>query len=387
MKTIWEYDLPTNENSSDFQYESPIFFKDNYVYYISGLLCQKTLHIVDMESGLGITEELVTKNHCLPSKYFFLEFQDTILIYAGDLFTYQKGVLAKTVDLSGKGEVKSYLVKENKLFFVCSQSKESLFCYNLETQKIDWQLNITNSKQYVAGELTLCDNLLACYGKDQLLFVETERGRIVDQIKIPRIEKLFCPIKVDEEHLIIGYTNWSNAGILKYDTVTKQVIWRHKRKFEGPQLKCKIYRHNDDIFWVKNDTELICLNIEDGSEKYQFRTNPWLYTNLQFIQDNMIYGTSGADGYINNVDPKTGMKKWSVFLKNGCAYYDVYENSIIVGDFNKEMKQISLENGSILQNYCVDGEVVGDIKVHKDCVYTVIWGSSEKEIRLVKIKI
>jgi hypothetical protein len=51
------------------------------------------------------------------------------------------------------------------------------------------------------------------------------------------------------------------------------------------------------------------------------------------------------------------------------------------------MMQISLCNGSIFQSLSVDGEVVGDISVYDNAVYTVIWGNQEKDIRLVKINL
>jgi hypothetical protein len=56
-------------------------------------------------------------------------------------------------------------------------------------------------------------------------------------------------------------------------------------------------------------------------------------------------------------------------------------------DFSKTMMQISLGNGRILQSLSVDGEVVGDIRVYDNAVYTVIWGNQEKDIRLVKINL
>lgn len=117
------------------------------------------------------------------------------------------------------------------------------------------------------------------------------------------------------------------------------------------------------------------------------RTAPWLYTDLQFLQNDLIYGTSGADGYINNIEAKTGKVKWSVFLKNGCAYYDTYRDSVIVGDFDKTIKQISFPDGAILQNYLTDGQVVGRIKVFDGCVYTVIWANIKKGVRLIKVMI
>lgn len=45
------------------------------------------------------------------------------------------------------------------------------------------------------------------------------------------------------------------------------------------------------------------------------------------------------------------------------------------------------EDGSVWQDYPVDGEVVGDMKVCGDCAYTVIWGSGDTPIRLMKVRI
>lgn len=387
MKTIWECDLPTNEKSEDYLYESPIFVKDKQVYFISKMAGEQMLHIIDADNGVGSTQVLSTRNKNLPKDYFFLEYENNILIYTDDLFVCRQKSLEKVLDLSEKGTVMSYLQRERKMFLACGRQNTMLICYDLETLSIDWEINIANTKPYQAGELSFYENMISCYGRDQLLFIEMDSGKILDSIKIPRIDKLFQPIRLDENHMLIGYTNWSNAGVLKYDMSTRKVIWRHKRKFEGPQLKCKIYQHNGDVIWVKNGTELICLSSLDGNEKYQLRTSPWLYTELRFVQDDVLYGTAGADGYINNLDVKNGELKWQILLKNGCAYFDLYKDTVIVGDFSKEIKQIDRLSGSILQTHCVDGEVVGDIKVCQGSVYTVIWGDSEKAIRLVRIEI
>ena len=248
-------------------------------------------------------------------------------------------------------------------------------------------MNISMTKHYRTGEITLFENMVACYGDHELLLIEMEDGKIADRIKIPRIDKLFNPIRLDDEHILLGYTNWTNAGVLKYNQKSKQVIWRNKRKFQGPQLRCKIYRHEARVFWVKNDTELICLDVEDGEEIHSVRANPWLYTDLRFMDDCLLFGTAGRDGYMNCIDARSGEVNWSVFLKNGCAYFDIYDGTVLVGDFDKRIKQIAIKSGDVLQDHQVDGEVVGDMKVYKDCVYTVIWGYAEIPVRLVKVKI
>lgn len=240
-----------------------------------------------------------------------------------------------------------------------------------------------------AGRTELLRSVNVCLPSDYF-FIEYKEQVIIktaDSVTLPRIDKLFWPLKADDGNMLIGYTNWTNAGILKYDLLNRKIVWRHKRKFQGPQLDCKIYRHNDMVFWVKNNTELISLDMDTGAEIYSLRTTPWLYTDLRFLQDDLIYGTSGADGYINCIDARSGNVRWSVFLKNGCAYYDICGESVIVGDFNKTLKQISYSDGVILQDYRTDGEVVGRIKVSEGCIYTVIWGNSKKGVRVVKVLI
>ena len=56
METKWEYDLPINEQSEDYKYESPIFIKDNTIYFISNFERQHRLHMIDDDSGSGKTE-------------------------------------------------------------------------------------------------------------------------------------------------------------------------------------------------------------------------------------------------------------------------------------------------------------------------------------------
>lgn len=393
MKFLWEYALPTEEGICDYDYESPILIRDDHVYFVSRrerFGYKRLLHYIDTGSGTGTSEEFMVQNGLgQPENCFFIEYQGNVILCAGDLLVCRQGKVVQTVKLPRYQErVAAHLLFGNRLILFCSRAGNGvLCCCNLDTLSIEWQRDITNSKHYRAGEISAYENLIACYGDDSLLFIECETGKTVDAIRLSRIDKLYCPVKIDDANMLIGYTNWTNAGILKYNTAKKEIVWRHKRKFQGPQSKCKIYRQDQMAFWVKNSTELVAVNIETGDEVYHVRTVPWLYTDLQFWKNNLLYGTSGADGYINNIEAMTGRELWSVFLKNGCVYYDRYQESVIVGDFNKTLKQIAISNGKILQNYITDGEVVGRIKVFGGCVYTVLWENEKKGVRLVKVQI
>lgn len=387
MELKWEYSLPTNENSKDFQYESPIMEIGDYVYFVSTADGNQTLHIICKNSGEGCEHILGQSTKILPSKYFFLPCEGNAVIYAGDLHFIKGSEIIRTVKLAEKVEVTSHLLCGNRLYIACCSGKTaSLNCVDLEQAEFLWTLDISNTAPYSAGELNLFDGSIACFGKDRLLFIDPENGEIADEIKIPRIDKLFCPIRTDEDSILIGYTNWSNAGILKYQPSAKKVVWRHKRSFEGPQLKCRIYLHNEIACWVKNTTELIALNTETGEDLYRLRTAPWLYTDLNFIGDGILYGTAGADGYLNYLDSRKGEMIWSAFLKNGCAYYDICGGSVFVGDFTKSIKQFSLCDGTLIDELPLDGEIVGQITASEECLYAVVWGNAEKDIRLVRIQ-
>lgn len=285
MKIKWEYNLPTEEYIYNFNYVSPIYIKENQIFFISFFKQQVKFHIIDDKTGVGSIKEI-------KSNYFIFEYQNKIIFYFGELFLYEDNNITSFIhDDTNVGEIYSYILNDNQFIFISSES--ILYCYNLDTLSLEWKVDIKNTKNYNSKELVIFENTVACYGNDSLLFIDINTGKINNQIKISRIDKLYHPLKLDDDNIVMGYTNWTNAGVLKYNLNTKQIIWKHKRSFSGPQLNCKLYQYDDNVYWVKNDTELICLNILDGKEVFSVRTNPWLYTNLYFIQDYLIFGTSG----------------------------------------------------------------------------------------------
>ncbi len=383
MNVEWEFPLPTNENSNDYQYESPIFIKDDKLYFISDL-SGTILHIIDIENGSELANINLKGHSTISNNYFFEQYRDKIIIYTGTLWILHDQVLHRIEEFTFENRINFHLIQENNLFFTDSSR---LYCFNLDLLEYSWDIDISNTTYYRSGELSLFENTVVCYGKDKLLFVAPDSGDVINEIKISRAAKLFSPIRIDENNILLGFTNWSNAGIIKYDTKNKKVIWKNRRSFEGPLLRCKIYKHEKYAYWVKNDIELICVNIDSGEEVYGIKTDPWLYTDLRFYSNRILFGTAGRDGYFMNIDSYHGDDGRSVFFKNGCAFYDIYNNTVVLGDFEKNIYRIDIETGNKIQMLSVGGEVVGDIKVYKDHIYTVIWGDENHPVRLTKIKI
>ena len=310
------------------------------------------------------------------------------MIYWGQLWILVGEKLIGGYSFSGKGKITSHLYDGKHLFYTCCNSSSAmLYCLSLDTLDLLWELDIRNSKRYAAGELSMFEGCISCYGRDRLLLLRPEDGTILREIHIPRVDKLFCPIAVEKDEILLGYTNWSNAGILRYHLSDKKILWKHRRKFEGPQLKCKIYSKGNRALWVKNNTELITLDSSTGQEISNLRTTPWLYTELYFCQGGILYGTAGANGYLNFISDTTEEPLWSAYLKNGCAYFDISKDSVFTGDFDKSVKRFSLPDGRLLDELMLDAEVVGRIAIEDHSLYTVIWGNQNKPIRLIKINI
>ena len=342
------------------------------------------LIVIDAKSGSAESIDLPSIHNVIPSEFFLFAYKDVIIFYTGEFWMYDGKSTVKVMQLAGISKIEAYYINENRLIL---SDGFSLYYFDLDTFENQWIIDTMNSKPYRVDEIIMFEQTIACYGRDSLLFIDPLSGEIQNQIKIPRIDKLFHPIRTGDGNLLLGYTNWSNAGVLKYDVNTGKVIWRHKRKFEGPQLNCKLYTYENYVYWVKNDTELICLNIDTGDEVFTRRTTPWIYTDLRFDDDKIMYGTAGANGYFNCINARSGLEYCSVYLQNGCAFYDTYQDTVLVGDFSKQMMQLSPQDGRILQTLPVDGEVVGDIRVCDGSVYTVIFANENKPVRLIKIEI
>ena len=142
MNIDWEYALPTDEKSEDYQYEGPIYINRKKLYYIAHSGCELQLHIIDTESGIGKIEYIPEENGKISCHYFFVEHSNRLFIYTGSLFVYDGEAISKWIDLknvclggsacmkrhnaknhgnaSGMKEYKDlavHLVYGNKLFF------------------------------------------------------------------------------------------------------------------------------------------------------------------------------------------------------------------------------------------------------------------------------
>lgn len=386
MKLRWESPLPTDGHSFDSQYEGPIHVQGKWLYTVTGH-GELLLHVIDTETGTASHRyTLSPAASVLPRKCFFIPFGEDVLLCCHHLVRIRNGELHRELFFPGMGELTSHLVIGNRLYLTYRGLNASLFCVDLEKLHILWQTGL-RGESYDAGPVTAFGGQLACYGRNALLIIDPDTGAVTGERKLSRISKLFQPVDLGDNRLLLGYSNWSNAGVLCLNTATNKILWRHKRSFEGPLLRCRLLVTGDRVFWVKNDTEICCVALADGMELFRVRTDPWLYTDLELTGDGLFFGTSGADGFLRCLDPDTGAERWKLPMRNGCFSYARLGDTILTGDFTNRIFQLRASTGEIIQSFDTGTEVVGQFHVHDGSVCTVIWGNDDLPCRLIRVEI
>lgn len=385
MKKRWEYPLYFCEDRGSNRCEGPIHIQGTWLYFVS---CNPTpiLHILSHDAGTGhhipLCREVILSEDC-----FFLPAGDDVILYCHDLCLLRDGQVRQRLSFPDRGRLISHLLLGDRLYMVFKGRNAALVCVDIRKMHILWETDIHNDSYYTVGPVTAFRDRLACFGRDKLLFPDPDNGQILEELKLPRIGKLFQPTDLGNGKLLLGYTNWSNAGVLCLDTANKKILWRHKRNFEGPLLRCRYYIQDDRIFWVKNDTELCCVSLCDGSELYRLWTEPWLYSALEIAPEGLVFGTSGGDGFLRCLDPQTGKDRWKHPMKGGCIYYTRHSGDILTGDYTGRIFRIHSRDGQILETFDTGTEVVGRYHIHENSLYTVLWQDDALPCRLVRIEL
>ena len=385
MKLLWEYPIGFEEDCSGYRCEGPIHIQGDWLYFVSSHPLP-ILHILNRHTGTGREVRLICDT-ILPAYCLFFPVGEDVILYCRDLFLLRDGQLHRTLPMPRQTNLSSHLRLGDRLYLVFKGRDAALVCVDIRKMQILWEIDVRNDSPYTAGPVTPFGDRLACFGRDKLLYIDPDTGSILEEMKLPRIGKLFQPTDLGDGKCLLGYSNWSNAGVLCLDTATKKILWRHKRNFEGPLLRCRYWLREDRVFWAKNDTELCCVSLRDGAELYRHWTDPWLYTDLDVTDDGLVFGTSGGDGFLRCLDPMTGEERWKHAMKDGCAFYTRRENSIFTGDCSCRLFRIRSSDGAILQTLDTGTEVVGQFLVHGNSLYTVIWCTDTIPCRLIRVEI
>lgn len=410
MRVAWEYPLPLTDQNAvrDFDLESPIGVRGSELFFalIDFDETQRTRHWpigtprlnVHRISHLTGRPQSVCSRTLesgpqvdLPRNLAFLDDGNRTLLFANGLFDC--GESLRELGCSRIRQVATelhpgrpmFLIDARRLYFTDSKF-ERLCRYEMASETMAWQTAIQESARYRCEPPQWFGTQLVTYGRNGLVFVDPNDGEIQRELKLPKIEKLYSPIDLKDDWLI-GWTGWSVGGVVRYSPKTDQIVWRFKKRCSDPALYGRIWHVDDVVIWVKASNEIVGIDVVSGKERWSFPTKPWLYSPIKILDGQLIFGTAGADGFLQSVNASTGKANWSVFLKNGCSYFDVWQESVVVGDFDRIIRQIDLTTGKEMDRIVVDAPVVGDMKVIGDMAVTTIWLTDNKPPRIVGIEL
>ncbi len=288
MTTHWQYILPERPMGDDYPYEGPIYSAGERAFWITTEKQGLTAHILSAKSGAGKQQILVRRGIVLPHNCFFIEQSGKLLLYAGDLYVYDavQDSFRTVVRLSDQGKLRAHLHCSDRLFLLLTHAQErqaTLYCYTLQAESLLWQTDVSAPDcPYSPGALWMHGHRLTAFGQGRLLWINPDSGKVEDSLTLPRIGKLYRPIP-DGGKLLLGYTNWSSAGVLCTDGQSRKVLWKNSLQFEGPELREYVGLCGNILVWSKNDRELVAVDVTDGKTLYRKRTAPWLYTNPQML--------------------------------------------------------------------------------------------------------
>ena len=132
----------------------------------------------------------------------------------------------------------------------------------------------------------------------------------------------------------------------------------------------------------------IGIHARTGNMLWAKATKPWLYTKIQVIEDRLVYGTSGSDGFLVCVNPEDGQTMWELFLKNGCAYFGKHNNTVVTGSQSGQLLQIDVRTGKIIDRLQLPNTVLGgNITIQGNCVLTMGWHSDTETFSLLCVEL
>jgi hypothetical protein len=404
MKIAWEYELPVREEPRDCDYEGPIFATESQILFATFAFAHPrearakersrrdylvTMHSLDSASRSATRTEYKLPRCTIPSSWEFVESGSHLLLYCEPFLAVSPcpgdtGLPVVEVVAVKKAARPHFLLFNEHLIFAGGKLPR-LYSVDLKRRRIAWELDLKGQKPYAVGPPFLLGGQIVCHGRDALQFIDPARGTVTDTLSLPRIDKLYSPLAVGDD-LLIGYTNWQAGGVVRCSRAERKIVWKYRKNFSGPASYCRIWLLGDVVIWVKGETEIIGIDAATGSQRWSHAASPWLYSEIDLRDGDLIFGTAGRDGYLQRLDAATGKPKWVVFLKNGCQYYDYFRGSAIVGDFDGYLRRLDLADGRQLDAIRLDGQVVGDMRVSGAAAYTVVWfGADGRPPRLVRV--
>ena len=178
-------------------------------------------------------------------------------------------------------------------------------------------------------------------------------------------------LKILEESVIILNDYFQN------NVATKRLSFEYT--FEN-----KIVKYNG----VKT---LFCLDKTNGKELWKIKLNGYIYTKIEYKNNDIIFGTAGGGSVLYTIELESGIIKRN---DNNvmAANYSWYNDTIILPDKNGNIQIINPYANETIENYKIKcGKLSGysPIKIYDDKIYTIVFKKNKAKLKgkIVCIKI
>lgn len=401
MRLIWSHDLPADKGLRDTDLEGPIGLFDGKVWFGTAdyeyQAEERSLHpdrrgvvlrldAIDAKSGGSQRFELALPRTDRPACWTFIAER---LLYCGPLLflhptPHVAPQLSELDAVAARSNLRLDPVLLGDRLIVADAETRSVVAYDLDTQRIAWSREFPPLKPYRMSEAFLFEGRIASHAPDGLHWIDPATGETADTVKFPKVDVLYSPVSIDGD-VLVGYTNWSTGGVIRYDPVSGEIRWQYRRRFDGPASYRRIWLVGDVVVWIKGETELIGIDARSGVERWSYRAAPYLYGRVSVVDDDLVFGSAGNDGAVHVVNAESGQPRWTQFLKNGCEFYALHDRSIIVGDFDGVLRRLDLRSGRELDRVELGSQVVGDVVVADGFAYTVVWPTERRPAQVVGV--
>ena len=135
------------------------------------------------------------------------------------------------------------------------------------------------------------------------------------------------------------------------------------------------YTFGNKIVKYNGIKTLSCLDRTNGKELWKIKLNGYLYTKIEYKNDDIIFGTSGGGSVLYTIELETGIIKRNdnnVMASN----YSWYNNTIILPDKSGNIQIINPYKNETIENYKIEYGKLFDyspIKIYDDKIYTIVY--------------
>lgn len=399
MRVRWEFQIEQREESRGHRaLDGPIHVHRGHVIFSHYEIGPRgwwgslpyLLHVlrIDIDTGHGTAWTQKVPPCPLPQAHTFIETATGLYLHAGVFLSVEEPIqrlkrLPSAALVSSRDVSRATIARRKHLLYFSEREGGRLHCCDSSGNRKVWHLDLNNRTDHPPGPPWLEGDALYCFGRDRINRINPATGAVETQYVLKDVERVFVPARIGDD-FVSGYVAHKAAGLLRYAIDSGRIVWRHEWKVDRAQRADHVAPYADMVIGNKKDRQIVALDAKTGSERWSFNAKSWIYSPIELYQDAFFFGSQSR---FWSVDASSGRLNWSVKLKSIAAYYDRWEDSIIMGDLSGKIYRISNDDGRILDSLKLDAKVTGNIHVAGGMLYTILGGWESKPSRLIAVEL